>query len=337
MTRSGWLSWPVTSAGSRQRSRQRALTGVLADLRRAAAANPASTAVAAVVAAVTGQAYDLRPPQPVDQPGYILRQLWMQAAELAEDDLAEEIRSRLQSRPGPGLVPRWTTRRASRALSGELGRHDGTVVAVAVLADGRVVTGGGDRRVLVWDPAHPGAGPAELGRHDGWVQAVAVLADGRVVTGGNDGRVLVWDPAHPGAGPAELGRHDGAVEAVAVLADGRVVTGGNDGRVLVWDPAHPGAGPAELGRHDTPGAGGGGAGRRAGGHRRGRRAGAGVGPGPSRRRPGRAGPPRRVGWLRWRCWPTGGWSPAGTTGGCWCGTRPIPAPARSSWAATAAV
>jgi hypothetical protein len=29
------------------------------------------------------------------------------------------------------------------------------VKAVAVLADGRVVTAGGDRRVLVWDPARP--------------------------------------------------------------------------------------------------------------------------------------------------------------------------------------
>ena len=78
-----------------------------------------------------------------------------------------------------------------------------------------------------------------------------MLPDGRVVTGGDDGRVLVWDPATPGTGPAELGRHDGRVKAVAVLADGRVVTGGA------------------------------------------RRAGAGVGPGHSRRRPGRAGPPRR--------------------------------------------
>ena len=110
---------------------------VLADLRRAAAANPASTAVAAVLAAVTGQAYNLRPPQRLDQPGYILRQLWMQAAELADDDLADDIRSRLQSRSGPGLVPRWTTRRASPALSGELGRHYRSVQAVAVLADGR--------------------------------------------------------------------------------------------------------------------------------------------------------------------------------------------------------
>ena len=56
---------------------------------------------------------------------------------------------------------------------------------MAVLPDGRVVTGGCDGgRVLVWDPAEPGAGPVELGRHEGGVSAVAVLPDGRVVTGG---------------------------------------------------------------------------------------------------------------------------------------------------------
>ena len=104
--------------------------------------------------------------------------------------------------------------------------------------------------------------------------------------------------------------------------------------MLVWDPARPGAGPAELGRHDGRWSGGG-AGRRAGGHRRGRRSGCWCGTRPvPATDPVRAGPPR-YGWCgRWRCCPTGGWSPAGTTGGCWCGTRPLPAPARPSWAAT---
>ena len=112
----GWVEAAIASAG---------VDRVLDDLRQAAAASPDSTTVAAVLAAVTGQAYELRSPRPVDQPGYILRQLWMQAAEFGEDDLAEDTRIRLQSQPSLGLVPRWTTRRASRALSGELGRHEG--------------------------------------------------------------------------------------------------------------------------------------------------------------------------------------------------------------------
>jgi WD40 repeat protein len=67
------------------------------------------------------------------------------------------------------------------------------VLAVAVLADGRVVSGGEDGRVLVWDPAASETGPAELGRNDEPVRALAVLADGRVVSGGDNRRVLVWD------------------------------------------------------------------------------------------------------------------------------------------------
>jgi hypothetical protein len=91
---------------------------VLADLRRAAAAIPASNAIAAVASAVTGQAYDLRPPQPVDQPGFILRQLWMQAAELNEGNLAENICTHIRSQADSrlvlagmiGLIPKLTVR-----------------------------------------------------------------------------------------------------------------------------------------------------------------------------------------------------------------------------------
>ena len=114
---------------------------------------------------------------------------------------------------------------------------------MAVLPDGRVVTGGDDGQVLVWDPAARRADPVKLGgdygpvKHDGPVYAVAVLPGGRVVTGGYDKRLLVWNPADPDAAPAELGRHDGPVYGVAALPGGRVVSGGYDKRVLVWDPA----------------------------------------------------------------------------------------------------
>ena len=231
-----------------------------------------------------------------------------------------------------------------------------------MLPDGRVVTGGDDGRVLVWDPAVPGAGPAELGRHDGWVRAVAVLADGRVVTGGDDGRVLVWDPADPAPARPSWAATTARCGRWRCWPDGRVVTGGHDGRVLVWDPAAPGAGPAELGRHDGrvrrwrcwPD------GRVVTGGNDGRVL---VWDPAPRRRPGRAGPPRRpvravavlagragghrrgrragagvgpgrpgaarpswaattAGCARWRCCRTGGWSPAGRRAGAGVGPGP---------------
>ena len=230
------------------------MTGVdktLADLRQAAAVASTHAEVDAMLAVVAGQAHHLRLAPLLNESGYVLRQLCLQATELRESGLADQLRARLLSQPGPGgLIPIWTTRRASRRLRGELGRHDDMVTAVAVLPGGRVVSGGGDGRVLVWDSITPGADPGELGRHDGWVTAVAVLPDGRVVTGGDDGRVLVWDPSTPGADPGELGYCDGSVTAVAVLPGGRVVTGGDDGRVLVWDPSTAGADPGELGYCD---------------------------------------------------------------------------------------
>jgi Trypsin-like peptidase domain/WD domain, G-beta repeat len=222
----GWVDAAIQSTG---------VDRVLADLRSAATANQTTPAVEAMLATVSGQAHHLRASSPVTQPGYVLRQLWMQAAELGEERPASDLRARLRSQPDSDLIPIWTTRRASRALSAELGRHDDAVYALAVLPDGRVVSGGEDLRVLVWDLTAPGADPVELGRHDDAVYALAGLPDGRVVSGGEDLRVLVWDPGRPGTDPVELGRHDGPVDVVAVLPDGRVVSGGEDRRVLIWN------------------------------------------------------------------------------------------------------
>ena len=224
----GWVTTAIQTLG---------VDAVLAELKTAGAAAPGEPRLAAMHAVVRGQVHHLRGPEAAGDPGFVPRQLCLQAAELGETLLAADFRTRQLASGDPGPVLQWTTRRASPALILELGRHEG-LSAVAVLPDGRVVTGGlgGDGgRVLVWDPAEPGAGPVELGRHEfGGVRVVAVLPDGRVVTGAGDGRVLVWDPAEPGAGPVELGRHEGGVVAVAVLPDGRVVTGGGGAR---WAPA----------------------------------------------------------------------------------------------------
>jgi hypothetical protein len=226
----GWVDAATRSVG---------VDNVLANLRNGAAGAPTSADVGAMLATVGGQAHNLSPTHRLDQPGYVLRQLCLQAAELGEDHIADQLRARAQSQPGPRLVPLWTTRRISRALLRELGRDDGGVAALAALADGRLVSGGFDGRVLLWDVSESGAEPVELGRYDGGAHPLAALEDVRVVSdGGFDRRVLLWDVSESGADPVELGRYDGSMWELAALADGRLVSGDNsDGRVLLWDLA----------------------------------------------------------------------------------------------------
>ncbi|WP_222272402.1 trypsin-like serine protease [Modestobacter marinus] len=225
---------------------------VLAALRIATAARPDHSALASMLSIVSEQRLNLLPPRPVDQAGYVLRQLCLEALEHGENTVVDALRDQLLDLPDPGPIPLWTSHRASPALAVELGEHAVGVGVVAVLGDGRVVTGSRwDRRVMVWDPARPDATPIALSDHAGPVRAVAVLGDGRVVTGGNDGRMLVWDPSDPGTGPALPEKRVGSVRAVAVLDDGRIVIGTADGGVLVWDPrdGDPAAATPMLGQH----------------------------------------------------------------------------------------
>jgi hypothetical protein len=57
------------------------------------------------------------------------------------------------------------------APAAELGRHDGALEAIAVLRDGRIVTGRRDARVLVCDPARRGPSPLSwAARRRRWLQ-----------------------------------------------------------------------------------------------------------------------------------------------------------------------
>ena len=285
----GWVTAAIQTLG---------VDAVLAELKTAGAAAPGEPRLAAMHAVVRGQAHHLRDREAAGDPGFVPRQLCLQAAELGETLLAADFRTRQLASDDPGPVLQWTTRRASPALVLELGRHDGGVAAVAVLPDGRVVTGGGGRR------AGAGVGPGGPGRRPGRARPPRRRGGGGGGAAGRagghrrrrDGRVLVWDPAEPGAAPVELGRHEGGVDALAVLPDGRVVTGG-DATAGCWCGTRRSRAPARSSSAAT-----------------------------------------RARWRRWRCCRTGGWSPAAarTTGGCWCGTRPTRAPARPSSAATTA-
>ena len=128
----GWVTAAIRTLG---------VNAVLAELKTAGAAAPSEPRLAAMHAVVRGQAHYLRDREAAGDPGFVPRQLCLQATELGEDVLAADCRTRLLACDDPGPVLQWTTRRTSPALVLELGRHDFAVMAVAVLPDGRVASG----------------------------------------------------------------------------------------------------------------------------------------------------------------------------------------------------
>jgi hypothetical protein len=129
----------------------------------------------------------------------------------------------------------WPPSCCLRVLTG----HTKAVHALAALPGGsRVVSGGADATLRVWDAA---AGTCErtldCGR-GGVVHALQALGPDRVAAGSGDGTLRVW--AVGGAAPrcerVLKGHADGAF-ALALLPDGRVVSGSSDKSICVWAAA----------------------------------------------------------------------------------------------------
>ena len=155
----------------------------------------------------------------------------------------QSIRSDVLPAPQGGVAVAPRSQAPGGARLTTLAGHTSEVWSVGWSPDGaRVVSGGGDRAVRVWD-AVTGEHVLQLAGPAGGVGSVAWSPDGaRLVSGSLDGLVRVWDAVtgeqllgmtgYPGA----VASYPSGVVSVAWSPDGAwVVSGSLDGSVRVWD------------------------------------------------------------------------------------------------------
>ncbi|WP_264932138.1 trypsin-like peptidase domain-containing protein [Streptomyces sp. A012304] len=200
---------------------------------------------------IVAQAHNLRPPLPIERPGYVLGQLLMQAL-LDGDSVTERAgRDRLKEFDQKVPFPLWA-RRTNPALAYELGIHPSGVSALTVLSNGQIVTAGGARgRLLLWDPTLPGSRPQELGEHGVGITAVTSTPEDVLVAATASGRMFLWSRLSKGGPDVEFRVRAGAVAHLLVLPDRRLVSATREaGPLLVWELTEPAGDPIPLRRYN---------------------------------------------------------------------------------------
>lgn len=119
--------------------------------------------------------------------------------------------------------------------------HSSTVTAVAIGVDGkRIVSGGVDKMIRIYDGQSPGKLLTTLSGHGNAITSLAIERHvRRIVSGSLDQTIKIWGMGEkPGEGYLlqTLMGHVGPVNTVAITPDlNRIVSGGWDKTIKVWD------------------------------------------------------------------------------------------------------
>jgi hypothetical protein len=104
------------------------------------------------------------------------------------------------------------------------------VTSLAVLGDGRLVSGDDDGKIKIWPKDFAGA--PEVLPQGSLVNSLTVLGDGRLASSGDDGKIKIWPKDF--AGTPEVLPQGSSVNSLTVLGDGRLASGDDDGKIKIW-------------------------------------------------------------------------------------------------------
>ncbi len=126
---------------------------------------------------------------------------------------------------------RWSL--ARNAAEQVLRFHESAVNAVAMLPDGRLVTGGEDGKIAIWRPGAPQP-QTVLEGHKAPIVGLAVSPDGKTLASASwDHTIGLWPLS--GGEPRMLEGHQQAVNGVVFTRDGRaLVSAGYDATLRIW-------------------------------------------------------------------------------------------------------
>jgi len=121
--------------------------------------------------------------------------------------------------------------------------HSSSIWAAAFSRDGRrLITGGSDRTVRIWDltVSDPNSASEIIGRHNGTVGAITIsLNDQWVITASEDCQAKVWALGDGGANDrlhATLDGHSKPIQQIFITSDSqRIITTSADGTARIWD------------------------------------------------------------------------------------------------------
>jgi WD40 repeat protein len=114
--------------------------------------------------------------------------------------------------------------------------HDGTVMAMALAPDGKVLASASyDRSVRLWDLAN-GECRKKLEGHTGPVRALAFSPDGlRLASAGSDLSINIWN-TNDGTLQKSWRAHEDMIRALAFTPDGKLlISAANDRTIKFWD------------------------------------------------------------------------------------------------------